>query len=76
MNADILRVALAAALASLALAGCQREAGEPTVGQKLDNAIDRTQQKAEQEKLARSENRYRSLVTATSSVVWITDAIR
>ncbi len=45
MNANILRVALAAALASLALAGCQRDPGERTVGQKLDSAIDRTQEK-------------------------------
>ena len=44
MNANILRVALGAALASVALAGCQREAGAPTVGQKLDSAIDHTQE--------------------------------
>ena len=45
MNAKILRAAVLAALATLTLAGCQREAGEPTVGQKLDRAIDRTQEK-------------------------------
>ena len=45
MNAKILRAAVLAALASLTLAGCQREAGEATAGQKLDNAIDQTQQK-------------------------------
>jgi hyperosmotically inducible protein len=45
MNAKILRAALLAACASLTLAGCQRGAGEPTVGQKLDNAIDKTQEK-------------------------------
>ena len=45
MHATSLRAAVAAALATLALAGCEREAGDRTVGQKLDNAIDRTQQK-------------------------------
>ena len=45
MNAKILRAAVLAALATLTLAGCQREAGEATVGQKLDKAIDRTQEK-------------------------------
>jgi osmotically-inducible protein OsmY len=40
-----LRAAVIAALATLALAACDREAGDRTVGQKLDNAIDRTQQK-------------------------------
>jgi len=44
MNANILRVALGAALASVALAGCQREAGGPTMGQKLDSAIEHTQE--------------------------------
>jgi hyperosmotically inducible periplasmic protein len=43
MNATI-RTAAVAAIATLALAGCQRD-GDRTVGQKLDNAIDRTQQK-------------------------------
>jgi osmotically-inducible protein OsmY len=43
MHATSLRAAVIAVLATLALAGCQRE--NPTVGQKLDNAIDRTQQK-------------------------------
>jgi osmotically-inducible protein OsmY len=43
MNTN-LRVTLAAALASLALAGCNRDA-DGTVGQKLDRAIDKTQQK-------------------------------
>ena len=45
MHAISLRAAVIAALATLALAGCEREAGDRTVGQKLDNAIDRTQQK-------------------------------
>lgn len=45
MHATPLRAALLAALATLALSGCERDAGERTVGQKLDNAIDRTQQK-------------------------------
>jgi len=45
MHATSLRAAVIAALATLALAGCQRDGGGPTVGQKLDNAIDRTQQK-------------------------------
>ena len=45
MHANSVRAALIAALAALALAGCEREAGERTVGQRLDNAIDRTQQK-------------------------------
>ncbi len=45
MHATSLRAAVLAALATLALAGCDRDAGDRTVGQKLDNAIDRTQQK-------------------------------
>ena len=45
MNATQIRAAVLAALATLALAGCQREPGDATVGQKLDNAIDRTQAK-------------------------------
>jgi hyperosmotically inducible protein len=45
MHATSLRAAVIAALATLALAGCERDAGDRTVGQKLDNAIDRTQQK-------------------------------
>ena len=45
MNAKILRAAVLAALATLSLAGCQRESGDSTVGQKLDKAIDRTQEK-------------------------------
>jgi hyperosmotically inducible protein len=45
MHATSLRAALIAALATLALAGCHREAGDQTVGQKIDNALDRTQQK-------------------------------
>ena len=44
MNATSLRAALLAAAAALLLCGCQREPGEATVGQKLDNAIDSTQQ--------------------------------
>ncbi len=47
MNAKIVRAAVLAALAASALGGCTREAGGPTVGQKLDKAIDRTQQKLE-----------------------------
>jgi hyperosmotically inducible protein len=45
MNATPLRATLLAAAIAVLLSACQREAGEPTVGQKLDNAIDRTQQK-------------------------------
>jgi hyperosmotically inducible protein len=45
MNATSLRVALLAAAAALAVAACDREAGDRSVGQKLDSAIDRTQQK-------------------------------
>ena len=45
MHATSLRAAVCAALATLALSGCERDAGDRTVGQKLDNAIDRTQQK-------------------------------
>jgi hyperosmotically inducible periplasmic protein len=45
MNATRLRAAVLAALATLALAGCEREPGDRTVGQKLDHAIDRTEQK-------------------------------
>lgn len=40
-----LRAAVVAALATLVLAGCDREADRRTVGQKLDSAIDKTQQK-------------------------------
>src|SRR5258708_6080848 len=45
MQATSLRAAVLATLAILALAGCDRDAGDRTVGQKLDHAIDRTQQK-------------------------------
>jgi hyperosmotically inducible periplasmic protein len=47
MNATSLRVTLlaTAAAAALLLSACQREAGDATVGQKLDKAIDRTQEK-------------------------------
>jgi hyperosmotically inducible protein len=45
MQRTSLRAALIAALATLALAACERQAGDRTVGQKLDNAIDKTQQK-------------------------------
>ena len=45
MKTTILRAAIVAALATLTLAGCQRQAGDATVGQKLDNAIGRTQEK-------------------------------
>jgi len=45
MQRTSLRAALVAALATLALAACDRQAGDRTVGQKLDNAIDKTQQK-------------------------------
>lgn len=44
MNAT-LRAAVIAALATLALAGCDRDGSDRTVGQKLDSAIDRTHQK-------------------------------
>jgi len=44
MQANVLRAALAAALA-LALGACDREAGNGTVGQRLDSAIDRTEHK-------------------------------
>ncbi|HEY4997493.1 MAG TPA: BON domain-containing protein [Usitatibacter sp.] len=45
MNANSLRAALLACAAALMLSACDREAGDATVGQKLDGAIDRTQQK-------------------------------
>jgi hyperosmotically inducible periplasmic protein len=45
MNATTYRAALCAAATALVLSACHRDAGEATVGQKLDNAIDRTQQK-------------------------------
>jgi osmotically-inducible protein OsmY len=41
----MLRAAVAAAFAALALSACHREAGDQTVGQRLDATIDRTQQK-------------------------------
>ncbi|MGZ5035767.1 MAG: BON domain-containing protein [Usitatibacter sp.] len=45
MNAIALRSALLAAATAVLLPACHREPGDATVGQKLDNAIDRTQQK-------------------------------
>jgi hyperosmotically inducible periplasmic protein len=45
MNAISLRAALLVATTAVLLSACQREAGDATVGQKLDGAIDRTQQK-------------------------------
>ena len=45
MKTTILRAAVVSALAALALSACHREAGDQTVGQRIDNAIDRTQQK-------------------------------
>ena len=45
MTTTILRAAVAAAAAMLALTACHREAGEQSVAQRLDTAIDRTQQK-------------------------------
>jgi hyperosmotically inducible protein len=45
MNATPLRATLIAAATAVVLSACTREAGEPTVGQKLDNAIDRTEKK-------------------------------
>jgi hypothetical protein len=45
MNAIPLRATLIAAAAAVLLSACTREAGEPTVGQKLDSAIDRTEKK-------------------------------
>jgi osmotically-inducible protein OsmY len=45
MKTTILHAALAAALATLALAACHRDGGDQTVGQKLDSALATTQQK-------------------------------
>jgi hyperosmotically inducible periplasmic protein len=45
MKTTILHAALAAALATLALAGCHRDGGDQTVGQKLDSALATTQHK-------------------------------
>ena len=45
MTTTILRAAVAAAVAALALSACHREAGEQTVGQRLDTALGQTQQK-------------------------------
>ena len=45
MKATSLRAAVIAALATFALAACDRDAGDRTVGQKIDHAIDKTQQK-------------------------------
>jgi hyperosmotically inducible protein len=45
MNATSLRATLLAAAALSLLSACNRQAGDATVGQKLDNAIDRSQQK-------------------------------
>jgi hyperosmotically inducible protein len=82
MHATSLRAAVLAALATLALAGCERDAGDRTVGQKLDHAIDRTQQKlAEagdktQQKLAEAgEKTQAALDKAGESVVNAGDKI-
>ena len=45
MTTTILRAATAAAIAALTLSACHRDSGDQTVGQRLDTAIDRTQQK-------------------------------
>ena len=45
MTTTILRAAVAAAVAAVALSACHREAGDQTVGQKLDSALNQTQQK-------------------------------
>jgi osmotically-inducible protein OsmY len=47
MQANLFRAALAAAIA-LALGGCDRDAGNGTLGQRLDSAIDRTEHKLAQ----------------------------
>ena len=48
MTTTILRTALAASVAALALSACHREAGGETVGQRLDTALERTQQKLDE----------------------------
>jgi hyperosmotically inducible protein len=57
MKTNSLRVAVIAALAALSLAACDRNDGR-TVGQKLDSAVDKTQQKldAAGDKIADASN--------------------
>ena len=45
MNANALRAGVVAALATAALAACQQQAGDRTVGQKIDNAVETTKEK-------------------------------
>ena len=45
MNANALRAGVIAALAMAALAGCQQQAGDRTVGQKIDKALETTKEK-------------------------------
>jgi len=45
VNANALRVAIVAALATAALAACQQQAGDRSVGQKIDNAVETTKEK-------------------------------
>src|SRR5471030_663584 len=45
MNATSIRAALLVAATAVLISGCQRDAGDATVGQKLDGALDRTQEK-------------------------------
>ena len=45
MNANALRVAIVAALATATLAACQQQAGDRSVGQKIDNALETTKEK-------------------------------
>jgi hyperosmotically inducible periplasmic protein len=45
MNATSMRAALLAAATAVLISGCQRDAGDATIGQKLDGALDRTQEK-------------------------------
>ena len=45
MNANALRAAIVAAFATVALAACQQQAGDRTVGQKIDKALETSKEK-------------------------------
>lgn len=77
MRTNSLRVAVIAALAALSLAACDRTDGR-TVGQKLDSAVDKTQQKldAAGEKIAAATDNVKADVKAGADDARTSDAGR
>ena len=63
MNANALRAAIVVAFATAALTACQQQAGDRTVGQKIDSALQTTKEKVEaagektREKLAEASDK-------------------